>query len=109
MELSRPDALASSSLTVNQGPDRNVSTPVGADPSSQQAAWADERLVLRHERQRLLERIETWLEVPMLVLALAWLALLVVELIGGASRRFETVGMVIWGLFVAHFALEFVL
>lgn len=36
---------------------------------------------LERERYALLQRLEDWLETPMLVLAFVWLALLVVELI----------------------------
>lgn len=61
------------------------------------------------ERYELLQRLEDWLETPMLVLALVWLGLLVAELIWGESRLFETLGFVIWGLFVLDFAVEFVL
>lgn len=45
----------------------------------------------------------------MVVLAFAWLALLVLELIQGASPLFETLGLVIWGIFIVNFALEFTL
>src|SRR5690606_8772135 len=39
----------------------------------------------------------------------AWLALLVLELIQGTSPLFETLGLVIWGIFIVNFALEFTL
>ena len=45
----------------------------------------------------------------MLVLAFVWLALLVLELIWGASALFETVGLGIWGIFILNFLLEFTL
>jgi len=64
---------------------------------------------LTHERAQLLRRLEDWLETPMLVLAFVWLALLVIELIWGASTFFETVGLVIWGIFIVNFVLEFTL
>lgn len=64
---------------------------------------------LTHERLQLLQRLEAWLETPMLVLAFVWLALLVIELIWGASALFETVGLGIWGIFILNFLLEFTL
>lgn len=64
---------------------------------------------LTHQRQQLLQRLEDWLETPMLVLAFIWLALLVVELIWGASALFETIGLAIWVVFILNFALEFTL
>lgn len=67
------------------------------------------RQALADERAQLLQRLEDWLEGPMVVLAFVWLALLVVELIQGTSPIFETVGLVIWGIFIVNFALEFTL
>jgi voltage-gated potassium channel len=56
-----------------------------------------------------LRRFEGWLETPMLVLAFAWLGLLVVELLWGASALFETIGTAIWMVFVVDFAIGLVL
>ena len=42
----------------------------------------------------------------MVTLAFVWLALLIVELVWGASRWFETLGLAIWVVFILHFALE---
>ena len=64
---------------------------------------------LRKERYELLKRVEDSLEIPMLVLAFVWLALLVVELIWGESLLFEVIGTVIWIIFILNFAVEFVL
>ncbi len=61
------------------------------------------------ERSELLLRIERVLETPMVVLGFVWLALLVWELIYSLSPLLETLGIVIWGIFVLHFALEFLL
>lgn len=69
----------------------------------------DQQQALAAERNALLQRVEDWLEVPMLVLAFAWIALLVVELIWGESRLFEVAGTVIWVIFVLDFVLELVL
>lgn len=64
---------------------------------------------LKKERYELLQRVEDSLEIPMLVLAFVWLALLVVELIWGESLLFEVIGTVIWIIFILNFAVEFVL
>lgn len=64
---------------------------------------------LETERHELLQRLEDWLETPMLVLAFVWLGLLVGELIWGESRAFEIIGTVIWAIFIIDFVLEFVL
>jgi voltage-gated potassium channel len=70
---------------------------------------AGARRAVRRERGKLLQQIEDWLETPMLLLALAWLALLVVELVWGLSPLLERVGTVIWGVFVLDFALKLAL
>jgi voltage-gated potassium channel len=48
------------------------------------------------ERYELLQRLEDWLEWPMLMLAVVWLALLIGEFVWGASRAFEIAGTIIW-------------
>lgn len=64
---------------------------------------------LTRERAELLQRLEDWLETPMLVLAFVWLALLVVELIWGESLLFGTAGTIIWVVFIVDFAVKFAL
>lgn len=58
------------------------------------------------ERLELLERIDRWLEAPMLVLALLWLVLLVVELLYGLSPGLVTLTTAIWIAFLLHFLIE---
>jgi voltage-gated potassium channel len=65
--------------------------------------------VLERERYELLQRLEDWLETPMLILAFAWLALLATELIWGERFSFEIIGAIIWVIFILNFAVEFVL
>lgn len=60
-------------------------------------------------RWRTLEQLEDWLQIPMLLLSLAWLALVVVELTSGATRLLETIGTVIWAIFILEFAIRFTL
>jgi len=69
----------------------------------------DDKEALERERLELLERLERWLETPMLVLAFVWLALLIVELIWGESSLFEIIGTSIYVVFILDFALELTL
>lgn len=65
--------------------------------------------MLEHERHRLLVRIDDALAAPMMVLSVLWVALVVTELWIGLSPFFETLGYVIWGLFVLQFLIELVI
>ncbi|MGR4069261.1 ion transporter [Halomonas sp. LR3S48] len=64
---------------------------------------------MKRERYELLQRLEGWLETPMLVLAFVWLVLLVVELIRGESLLFNFLGTVIWVVFILDFSVKLVL
>jgi len=59
------------------------------------------------ERWSLVEQIEGWLEIPMLVLGFVWLILLVIELTNNLSPALELVGTIIWIIFILDFALKF--
>lgn len=61
------------------------------------------------ERWRVLHRLEEWLETPMVVLGLIWLAILVAELLLGDRALLRTVGLFIWIVFILDFALRFTL
>lgn len=63
----------------------------------------------REERLELLAEVESWLERPMLVLALLWLLLLVAELTIGLSPFLNLVGILIWAAFVVEFAVRLVI
>ncbi|MEO8289029.1 MAG: ion transporter [Chloroflexota bacterium] len=65
--------------------------------------------VLNDERLAVLEQVEEWLDVPMLVLGFAWLLLFVVEVIWGLGRLLQTVSNVIWAIFVIDFLIRFTL
>ena len=58
------------------------------------------------ERWHLLLQINRILDGPMVVLALIWLAILVLDLIQGLSPLFRQVSFAIWMLFIADFCLE---
>jgi voltage-gated potassium channel len=75
----------------------------------QQNVMPPEQQALEKERYELLRRLDEWLEGPMLILALVWLALLVGELIWGENLPFLILGTAIWVAFIVHFALELTL
>lgn len=77
--------------------------------SDKQNAKAPGNDALDRERYELLRRLEDWLEAPMLVLAFAWLALLIAELVWGESSSFEILGAIIWAVFIFDFSVELVL
>jgi voltage-gated potassium channel len=91
----------------------NAQYPRKPDPEAMQPRPAEEtsgdKAALEKARFELLERIANWLETPMLVLAFAWLALLVLEFVWGESSLFEVVGTGIYVVFILNFALEFIL
>lgn len=64
---------------------------------------------LELERLELLAQVEDWLELPMVVLGFVWLALLVAELVWGASSLFEGLGTLIWIVFILDFTLKLIL
>lgn len=77
----------------NENPDKNVT----------------DAEALKRERYEVLERLEDWLETPMLVLAFVWLVLLVVELLRGESLLFNFLGTIIWVVFILDFAVKLIL
>ncbi len=68
-----------------------------------------EKQALNQERREILQQLEDWLDMPMLVLGFVWLVLFVAELIWGLSPLLEAIGWVIWSLFVLNFMVEFIL
>jgi voltage-gated potassium channel len=67
------------------------------------------RAVVAQERTEILDRLERWLETPMVVLGFVWLVLLVVELVRGLSPLLEALGTGIWIAFVLDFGLKLTL
>jgi voltage-gated potassium channel len=61
---------------------------------------------LNEQRLEILQQLEAWLELPMLVLSFMWLTLLVIEFLWGMSRQLEIAGTTIWILFILDFALK---
>lgn len=64
---------------------------------------------LEQEQDEILQQVEEWLEIPMLLLSFVWLALFVVELIWGLSPLLDTLGITIWIVFILDFGLKFFL
>lgn len=60
-----------------------------------------------HERQEVLQQLESWLEVPMLILSFVWLALLVIEFVWGRDEGLERIGTGIWIVFILDFVVKF--
>lgn len=64
---------------------------------------------LEQEQNEILQQLEDWLDIPMLVLSFIWLALFIVELIWGLSPLLDALGITIWILFILDFGLTFFL
>ena len=58
------------------------------------------------QREEILSRFQQWLEIPMLLLGLAWLALFVVEMVRDLTPLLRNVGYVIWGIFILDFLVK---
>ena len=67
------------------------------------------RKEIKVEREGILSQLEEWLETPMIVLSLVWLALFIIEILWDLSPFLEAIGVVIWGVFILDFALKFFL
>ena len=64
---------------------------------------------IERERFEVLQQLEDWMEVPLLLLGFAWLALLVVELTYGLTPFLEAASTVIWIVFILDFLAKLVL
>ncbi|MEJ7932466.1 ion transporter [Ramlibacter sp. AN1015] len=64
---------------------------------------------LQCQRSSLLRRLERALDAPMAVLGLVWLVLVALELAGRSNAGLLIASQVIWVVFIADFALKFVL
>ena len=61
------------------------------------------------ERWSVLEQLDEWLRLPMSILGLAWLLLVLAELVWGGSQLFEVAGTIIWIIFIAEFVIRLLL
>ena len=64
---------------------------------------------IEQEQSEILQQLEDWLEIPMLLLSFVWLALFVVELIWQLSPLLDVLGITIWIAFILDFGLKFFL
>lgn len=60
-------------------------------------------------RWRLLDDLDRWLNVPMVVLSIAWLGTVAWELVRGSSLLLEAIAMIIWIIFIVEFVVRFAL
>ncbi len=64
---------------------------------------------IKAERWALVDQLDEWLEIPMLVLSIIWLVLLVLEMTRGISPFLETLGNVIWIIFGIDYGIKLLL
>lgn len=62
---------------------------------------------LNEERSELLSHINALFDFPLLLLSIIWLILLIVDFIHGLSPLLESLSLVIWGIFIIDFLIEF--
>ena len=68
-----------------------------------------EQQALEHERSEILQQLEDWLDLPMLVLSFIWLALFAIEVTSGLNPLLEGVGFTIWIVFIVEFGVKLLL
>lgn len=61
------------------------------------------------EREDLVARLQAWLEIPMLLLSVAWLVLLVIEMVWGLSNQLQVAVYAIWAVFILDFVVKLTL
>lgn len=64
---------------------------------------------IARERFEVLRQLEDWMEVPLLFLGFAWLALLVIDLTYGLTGPLEIASTVIWIIFIVDFVAKLIL
>lgn len=74
-----------------------------------ESAVKSQTRIAHQQRFEQLRRLENRLEIPMLILAFAWLGLLVAELTWGESPWLEISGAIIWIIFIVDFSAKLVL
>jgi voltage-gated potassium channel len=68
-----------------------------------------EDAVVDTERWEILEQVESWLELPVVILGFFWLGLLFVELLWGLTPFLDALFYFIWAVFLIDFFLRFFL
>lgn len=59
---------------------------------------------IERQRSEILEQLERWLDLPMLVLGIAWLVLIIFDLVRGMGPRLSLVFNIIWVIFILDFS-----
>lgn len=67
------------------------------------------KYAVEQEQNEILQQLEDWLEIPMLLLSFVWLVLFIVELIWGLSPLLDVIGITIWILFILDFGVKLLL
>jgi voltage-gated potassium channel len=67
------------------------------------------KAALTKERYELLNRIQNFLEIPLVVLGFVWLVLLVIELLWNLNDTLLWLNYAIWGIFIFDFLVKFLL
>jgi voltage-gated potassium channel len=75
----------------------------------EQKTETPEREAEERERWTLLREINEFTETPLVVLSFVWVGLLILELARGLTGFLPTLVLVIWGLFVLDFVIEFII
>jgi voltage-gated potassium channel len=68
-----------------------------------------ERVEEERERWTLLREINEFTETPLIFLSFVWVALLILELARGLSDFLSNLVLIIWGLFILDFVIEFII
>lgn len=68
-----------------------------------------EKQAFEQERSGILQQLEDWLDVPMLLLSFVWLALFVIELVWGLNPLLEVLSLTIWIVFILEFGIKLLL
>lgn len=67
----------------------------------------DQSSTINSQRLAIVRRLENLMEIPLFILGIAWLALLIVELVERMTPTLEFAGTVIWIVFLGDFAMRF--
>ncbi|MBA2711152.1 MAG: potassium channel protein, partial [Tatlockia sp.] len=67
----------------------------------------DKKQLLTSQRKKALFLWEKWFEFPLIILALIWLILLILELVQGLNLILETLSFAIWMIFIIDFVVRF--
>jgi voltage-gated potassium channel len=68
-----------------------------------------EKQAIEQERAEILQQLEDWLDLPMLVLSFVWLALFILELTWGLTPLLEGLSLTIWIVFILEFGIQLLL